>query len=493
MISFEEFKNLAAPKTIIPLYQKINGDFLTPSMLYLKLREAGKNSFLLESVTHGEHLGRYSFIGFSPFYYLKDTGHGVYEGNPSGGCYPVNISFFDKLSNCLKDYMPVRLDDLPHFTCGAVGFIDYEMAGTYEALPLPHHDSIGTDYAFMAFYKNLIAIDHAKNEVILISNVFVENTHNLQERYQEAHADLQTMSEKIRAIEKKEASFYANIQTVSCHFKKENFLQAIQKAKSYIYAGDIFQVVLSRRFSLPYEGDPFHVYRSLRNINPSPYLYYLDCADYQIIGSSPEPLIRCLEGELEIIPIAGTRPRGQTKEEDESQAFTLLNDPKELSEHIMLVDLARNDMGRIAEYGSIRVQDLKTIERYSHVMHIISRVTGHLRKDLHAVDAFKASFPAGTVSGAPKIRAMEIIHELEPENRGIYSGAIGYFDYSGNSDTCIAIRTLIAKENRLYFQAGAGIVAESDPERECQEINDKAKAMIQAIVEAKKRTYDFIY
>jgi anthranilate synthase component 1 len=277
------------------------------------------------------------------------------------------------------------------------------------------------------------------------------------------------------------------------NFKKENYKKAVEQTKEYIFAGDIFQGVISQRFSVKYQGDPFQVYRALRNINPSPYMFYLDFRDYQAIGSSPEPLIRAHDKSLEVIPIAGTRHRSTDPEKDKKLAEDLLNDPKELAEHVMLVDLARNDIGRIAEYGSVKVRDFKTIQRYSHVMHIISRVIGKLKSGFSVIDAFKSAFPAGTVSGAPKIRAMEIINELEPEKRGIYSGAVGYFDFRGNMDMCIAIRTLVANKERLFYQAGAGIVADSNPENEYQETVNKTGALRRAIQEADGGINDLIY
>lgn len=492
-MTFDEFRQAAAPKTIIPFYERFNGDFVTPVMVYLKMRQPGHHSFLLESVIKGEHLGRYSFIGFSPFHLLKDTGTGIMETGPGEKNSSEKTSFFERLSDLLSRYTPIHREGLPRFTCGAVGFIGYEMTREYEAFPPPKSDPIGTDNALMAFYKDLIAFDHLNNEVILIANVFVDNTHDLAALYEDARSRLKSMHDKIQTASELKTSFTAVQESLAANFKKEAFTRAVTRAKEYIYSGDIFQTVLSRRFHMDFSGDAFHIYRSLRNINPSPYLFYLDCGGYQIIGSSPEPLIRCQDHELEIIPIAGTRPRGQNRVDDEANSRDLLKDPKELAEHVMLVDLARNDMGRIAEYGSIRVEDFQTIERYSHVMHIISRVRGRLRHGFHAIDAFKAAFPAGTVSGAPKVRAMEIIHELEPEKRGIYSGAVGYFDYTGNSDTCIAIRTLIAKNNRLYIQAGAGIVADSIPEKEYEETGHKAEAMLKAIEKAGEGLHDFIH
>ena len=491
-MNYEEFKTLSKPGLIIPVYRKFNADFITPVMAYLKLREAGKYSFLLESVIRGEQVGRYSFLSQEPYLIQKhcenktilisDHKNKVYENE-----------FFDLLQHQLKDYELLKTENLPRFTCGAVGFIGYEMINQLEKLPDPKKDITETDDALFGFYNQLIAFDHLKNEVILIANVFVDQDSDDYHLFQEAQNRLDSLQDKLNKPIDAKLKFSVNWKSEEANFKKENFLNAVENAKEYIFAGDIFQAVLSQRFSVAYSGDSFQVYRALRNINPSPYMFYLDFLDYQVIGSSPEPLIRAQDNDLEIIPIAGTRQRGKDKNEDEEIAKDLLNDPKELAEHVMLVDLGRNDLGRISEYGSVKVSDFETVQKYSHVMHIISRVNSKLRPGLTVVDAFKSAFPAGTVSGAPKIRAMEIINELEPEKRGIYSGAIGYFNYGGNMDLCIAIRTLIASKNRMYYQAGAGIVADSIPENEYQETLNKCKALRRAVEQAAGGINDFIY
>jgi len=490
-MNYEEFKKLSQPGLIIPVYRKFNADFITPVMAYLKLREAGKQSFLLESVIKGEQLGRYSFLSQEPYLIQKfqnqktisisDHKNKIYQDD-----------FFSLVQHQLKDYELAQIENLPRFTCGAVGYIGYEMINLIEKLPASKKDVIGSADALLGYYNQLIAFDHLKNEIILIANVFVDEDSDDYHLFQEAQNRLDHLQDKLNKPFNQSLKFNTDWSTEKINFHKEDFLKAVEKAKEYIFAGDIFQTVISQRFSIAYNGDPFQVYRALRNINPSPYMFYLDFLDYQVIGSSPEPLIRAEDNELEIIPIAGTRQRGKDKAEDNELAQELLNDPKELAEHVMLVDLARNDIGRISRYGSVKVTDFKTIQKYSHVMHIISRVHGKLRPGLTVVDAFKAAFPAGTVSGAPKIRAMEIINELEPEKRGIYSGAIGYFNYGGNMDLCIAIRTIVAGKERMYYQAGAGIVADSIPANEYQETLNKCQALRRAIEQAAGGINDLI-
>ena len=491
-MDFERFESLARPKHIVPVYQKYNADFITPVMAYLKMREKGKYSFLLESVVRGEELGRYSFLGQAPYLIQKyKDGNTLTIAGSKNQKHDDN--YFSVLGERLKEYQMITIPELPDFTCGAVGFIGYEMIGLIEKMPENKTDVIQNDDALMAFYDRLIAFDHLKNEVILIANVFIDEESDLEQLYEESLHRLDTLREKLNRPFHVDHDFKVDWDSEQSNFKKDDFKSAVEKTKEYIYAGDIFQGVISQRFSIGYKGDPFQVYRALRNINPSPYMFYLDFRDYQAIGSSPEPLIRAHDKNLEVIPIAGTRHRSDDPEKDKALAEDLLNDPKELAEHVMLVDLARNDIGRIAEYGTVKVQDFKTIQRYSHVMHIISRVVGKLKSGFSVIDAFRSAFPAGTVSGAPKIRAMEIINELEPEKRGIYSGAVGYFDFRGNMDMCIAIRTLVANKERLFYQAGAGIVADSNPESEYQETVNKTGALRRAIQEADGGINDLIY
>jgi len=491
-MTYEEFEKLSRPGLIIPVYSNFNADFITPVIAYLKLREAGKYSFLLESVIKGEQLGRYSFLSQEPYLIQK------FRDNKT-----ITISdhknkiqqedFFALLQRQLQDYELLPSENLPRFTCGAVGYLGYEMIGQIEKLPAPKNDTIGMDDALLGFYNQLVAFDHLKNEVILIANVFVDEESDNQQLYQESQNRLDHLQDKLNRPIANNLNFIADFDTEEANFNRADFIEAVRKVKEYIFAGDIFQAVISQRFSVAYSGDSFQVYRTLRNINPSPYMFFLDFLDYQIIGSSPEPLIRAQDNELEIIPIAGTRRRGKNRTEDDQLAEELLNDPKELAEHVMLVDLARNDLGRVASYGSVKVHDFKTIQKYSHVMHIISRVQGRLRPGLTVVDAFKAAFPAGTVSGAPKIRAMEIINEIEPHKRGLYSSAVGYFNYGGNMDLCIGIRTIIAGKERMYYQAGAGIVADSNPASEYQETLNKCQALRRAIEQANGGIHDFIH
>ncbi|MBN2424169.1 MAG: anthranilate synthase component I [Calditrichaceae bacterium] len=491
-MEFSQFKNLAAPGTIIPVFKKFNADFITPVMAYLKMKEKGKHSFLLESVISGDRIGRYSFLGQAPFLIQKYVNDKTLLVHGSRNQVRED-NYFKVLKEQLHSYKMIEIPELPRFTCGAVGFIGYEMIGNIEKLPAPKTDIVGNDAALMAFYDHLVAFDHLKNEIILIANVFIDKDSNLEALYEEAMHRIDSVREKLNRPLNANLEFSVNWDTEKSNFKKEDYLKAVKTAKEYIFAGDIFQDVVSQRFSVEYSGEPFQVYRALRNINPSPYMFYLDFRDYQVIGSSPESLITALDSDLEIIPIAGTRRRGKNINEDEALAEELLNDPKELAEHVMLVDLARNDLGRISRYGSVKVHDFKTIQYYSHVIHIISRVTGKLKPELDAVDAFMSAFPAGTVSGAPKIRAMEIINELEPERRGIYAGAVGYFDYCGNMDMCIAIRTLVASKGKLFYQAGAGIVADSSPELEYKETMNKVKVLRKAAEEAAGGINDIIY
>jgi anthranilate synthase component 1 len=491
-MTFNEFKSFAKSGYIVPVYKKINADFITPIMTYLKIREPNTYSFLLESALKGEHLGRYSFVGQNPYRVIIASGEKTIIKDHAKN-EVKNDSFFNIFNQHLNAYKNVKLDILPHFTCGAIGFIGYDMVRFIENLPLPKHDPLNGDDAVMAFYDTIITFDHLKNEVILIANAFVDQNSNIAKLYQTAQKRLDKLFEKLKQPMQPELHFKADFNTQTSNFKKNTFIEAVKKSKTYIRSGDIFQVVLSQKLKISFEGDVFQVYRALRNINPSPYMFYLDFVDYQIIGSSPESVISATENELEIIPIAGTRPRGQTADQDTKLAKSLLRDPKENAEHVMLVDLARNDMGKVSEYGSVEVQDFRTIEKYSHVMHIISKVTGKLKKENTSLEAFKSAFPAGTVSGAPKIRAMEIIHELEPDKRGIYAGAIGYFDFSGDMDMAIAIRTMIAKENTIYYQAGAGIVADSDPAKEYEETINKGNALRQAIEQATGGFHDFIH
>jgi len=491
-MTIEEFKTYAKPGHIVPVYKKINADFITPVMAYLKIRDRGNYSFLLESVEKGEQVGRYSFIGQNPYRVLVAEGDNTIVKNYSHN-HIIQGNLFEVLNEELNKYQSISIDGLPQFSCGTVGFVGYEMIRCIEDLPEPKEDVVKNDDAIMAFYDSLITFDHLRNEVILIANAFIDEDSDLSCLYQDAQNRLLILFEKLNSPLQIDLKFSADIGSEKSNFNKDEFKKAVDKSKEHIFAGDIFQVVLSQKFQVDYSGDIFQVYRALRTINPSPYMFYLDFVDYQIIGSSPESVISAKNRKLEIIPIAGTKPRGNNADEDAQYSESLLADPKEIAEHVMLVDLARNDMGKVSDYGSVETSDFKTIEKYSHVMHIISKVHGKLKKDKSSVDAFKSAFPAGTVSGAPKIRAMEIIHGLEPDKRGFYAGAIGYFDHSGNMDMAIAIRTMLAKEGKIFYQAGAGIVADSVPESEYQETLNKGHALRKAIEQATGGFYDFIH
>ena len=475
-VPFEQILKFAREGFRIPVYQILHADFLTPTMVYLRLRGDSSFSFLLESVIKGEQMGRYSFIGAQPVDFLVEQ---------DASRFKSRSPFFNRLDRRLKAKPSIHLPGLPRFSGGAVGYLGFDMIRQIENIPQAKPDTLQIPDAMLGFFDELIAFDHVKNQLFLIKLIDVDDLNHLKKNYQQAVQSLERLKSIILSNEPFELnSFSIDGDAFSSNFAKKEFKSAVEASIDHIYAGDIFQVVLSQRFSLDYSGDVFQVYRALRTINPSPYMFFMDFGRFQLLGTSPEPLIRLEEGQLEIIPIAGTRPRGKDEEQDVALAEELLQDPKERAEHIMLVDLARNDLGRVCRPGTVRVEDLLTIERYSHVMHIISHVFGDIKEDLSAVDAFKASFPAGTVSGAPKIRAMEIINELEPEKRSFYAGAVGYFDYAGNMDICIAIRTMLAKDGKLYWQAGAGIVADSIPENEYQETLNKGKALYKAILKA---------
>ncbi len=473
---FEIFARFARPGFRMPVYRILPADFLTPTMIYLRLRGQGKMSFLLESVVKGRQKGRYSFIGFNPKTHLTQIGTET-SARPT--------SFFTRLQKHLKENRAIHVPELPGFTGGAVGYLGFDMIRHIEQIPTAKPDTLNIPDAMLGFYDTLIAFDHVKNQIFLITLVKVSDLSRLPQQYNNAVRYLNGLQTKI--LSEKDFllhPFLAHLHTLKSNQSKAQFQRAVRTLIHHIYAGDIFQAVLSQRFSLNYSGDVFQVYRALRSINPSPYMFFMDFLTFQFLGTSPEPLIRLEQDRLESIPIAGTRPRGRDENEDKRLAEQLLNDPKEKAEHIMLVDLARNDLSRVCLPGSVNVSDLLTVERYSHVMHLISRVSGKLKKEATALDALKAAFPAGTVSGAPKIRAMELINALEPHKRSFYAGSVGYFAYSGNMDQCIAIRSMVAKDGILHWQAGAGIVADSKPEREYEETLNKSLALLQAVRKA---------
>lgn len=488
MTDFKNFEKLCADYTAVPVYRRLMADVITPVSLFMRIRGQARFPFLLESVEGGETLARYSFLGRNPFQVLRFDGGNVLLTNGNGRPERLEQSYFEALRALTTRYNEPELPELPRLTGGAVGFSAYDTVRQVESLPDVPEDDLELPEAVWAFYDEIFAFDHVKQQVIIIKTIFPEEKDDLQALYEQANIALDRMQEAVEDPSSQTGDFRIEPSKLSSNTERGRFCRMVERAKGYIHEGDIFQVVLSQRFQAPFEGDRFMLYRALRMVNPSPYLFYLDFEDFALIGSSPEVLVRVQDRKAQVLPIAGTRPRGRDREEDEALEKDLKNDPKEVAEHVMLVDLGRNDLSRVCRPATVQMERNQTIERYSHVMHIVSEVTGRLSNELSSVDALKHCFPAGTVSGAPKIRAMEIIDELEPAKRGPYAGAVGYFDYSGNMDTCIAIRTMVATENQVYIQAGAGIVADSDPQKEFEETENKAGALVEALSVALKMT-----
>ncbi len=476
----EQFLELSKSYTAVPVYKRLLADVLTPVSLFMNIREDAENPFLLESVEGGEQLARYSFIGRNPYQKLIFDGENTVLKSKATSVQ-IDQPYFDELKAQTTKYTEPHLLELPRLTGGAVGFSAYDTFRLVEDLPNVPDDDLHLPEAVWGFYDQIFAFDHVKHQIILIKTVFIDDETDIEVAYEHALETLSEMEEAAMSGNMKRRDFNIDTKSLSSNIEKARFTSMVEKAKDYIYEGDIFQVVLSQRFEATMHGDAFMLYRALRMVNPSPYLFFLDFDGFQLVGSSPEVLVRVQDSEVRVLPIAGTRPRGKTHEEDLELESDLKSDPKEVAEHIMLVDLGRNDLSRVSKPGTVKLERNQVIERYSHVMHIVSDVVGEISNDKTSVDALMQCFPAGTVSGAPKIRAMEIIDELEPVKRGIYAGAVGYFDFSGNMDTCIAIRTMVVTDNKVYIQAGAGIVADSDPVKEFEETQNKAGALIQAL------------
>ncbi len=483
------FEKLARSHDIVPVFRDISVDYDTPVSLFDKVA-SGEYSFLLESLEGGERWGRYSFIGFRPFMVISIRGSQVTIEDRNGRQVKQVDNPLDFLQQLMKQFTMARIPGLPRFSGGAVGFLGYDMVRYVERLPDLLEDTANFHDSVFMFPEVLLCVDNLKQSLKIMVNVVSDPAVSPKDAYEKACSFIESVIRKVRrGIDYPEPDIGNLSQTrLESEVSREHFHAMVEKAKEYIRAGDIIQVVLSQRFSGPSQLPPFELYRAVRRINPSPYLYYLKMGGEVLIGSSPEILVRLTGDEIELRPIAGTRPRGGTPEEDTALEEELLQDPKEKAEHVMLVDLGRNDVGRVAEMGSVKVKDFMVVERYSHVMHIVSSVTGKLKKGLDMFDVFKACFPAGTVSGAPKIRAMEIIEELEHARRGPYAGAVGYLGFSGSMDLAIAIRTLCKKDDMLYLQAGAGIVADSVPENEWVETLNKGKALMRAIEDVQART-----
>jgi anthranilate synthase component 1 len=482
---------------LVPITRSFAADLETPVTVYFKLAGHGEPVFFLESVEGGESIGRYSFIGVNPtaIYSIKDQ---AVTERRDGQSHTHTIAPGDDALSVIKDvihrYHPVEIPGLPRFTGGAVGFLAYDIVRHFERLPNTATDELGLPDACFMLVDTLVMFDHVKHQLLILSNAKREPGMSVESAYQSAVERIETVADRLRAplptipenTPPENAEFTANMT-------REYYEQQVLKAKEYIAAGDAFQIVFSRRMSRTTSADPFSIYRSLRMLNPSPYMFFLNFPDDDVIliGSSPEMLVR-YESETNtatVRPIAGTIKRGVTHAEDLANEKAMLNDPKERAEHLMLVDLGRNDLGRVCEYGSVVVPEMFVVERYSHVMHIVSHVEGQLRRDVDAFSLLRASFPAGTLSGTPKIRAMEIIEELEGTRRGIYGGAVGYFDYHGGMDMCIAIRTLLMRGGRIYLQAGGGLVTDSEPGSEYEETVNKARAVAVAIANAEHNLF----
>jgi anthranilate synthase component 1 len=485
---YNEFARLSRDATLVPVVKSVSADLLTPVSAFLAVAAQEPNAFLLESVERGEQIGRYTFLGARPYMQVEARGdqisltRGKRRERRKG-------NIFEVVKELLRAHRPAVVSGLPPFTGGAVGYFAYDVVRQLENIGKRTKDDLNVADCCLMFFDRLLAFDHLRHQIHIIATVDVSEE-DPKQGYQRAVRD-------IAAIEKKLASGLnprlwqmshngsAGKLKVQARTRRETFQHSVEQAKEYIAAGDIFQVVLSQRLDFVPGVAPFNLYRALRTVNPSPYMYFLRFGDTHVLGSSPEMLVRVTGRKLEYRPIAGTHPRGASEAEDEQLERKMKEDEKERAEHVMLVDLGRNDLGRVSEYGSVKVRDLMYVEKYSHVMHLVSALEGKLRPELDALDAFAACFPAGTLSGAPKVRAMQIIEELEPTRRGVYGGSVLYADFAGNLDSCIAIRTMLLKGKKAYLQAGAGIVADSDPASEFQETMNKAQAVLKAVESAK--------
>jgi anthranilate synthase component 1 len=479
--SLETFKELARRGTFVPVCKEIVADLLTPVSAFLKIAEHADYAFLLESVEGGEHVGRYSFLGKDPFLILRSrAGRTTIERG--GVTHESEGSLVDTLRRLMADFRSPFVPDLPRFTGGAVGYLGYGAASWFEpVLGDLGQGTDGADDAGFMLFDTVLAFDHLRHRILIIANARVTADEDLESLYQFACAKIQFLERELeRHLSQTRSKPTAPLDFRS-NYTRERFEDQVRIAKDYIAAGDIYQVVLSQRFETEVGTDPFTVYRALRHVNPSPYMYYIRMGGVSVVGSSPEMLVRVEGSRVETHPIAGTRPRGRNAEEDMRLAEELKRNEKERAEHVMLVDLGRNDIGRVCEYGSVRVPQFMGLERFSHVMHLTSIVEGRLADNHDRLDALVSCFPAGTVSGAPKVRAMQIIKELEGSGRGLYAGAVGYLDFAGNLDFCIAIRTVIISQGRAYVQAGAGIVMDSNPTAEYEETRDKARALLRAL------------
>jgi anthranilate synthase component I len=477
--SFDAFKELAQRGTFVPVYKEIVADLLTPVSAFLKVAEHADYAFLLESVEGGEQVARYSFLGKDPFLIVRARGGKVLIDR-AGETTESDKSFTATIRELMAGFHSPFVPGLPRFTGGAVGYVGYDAAAWFEPVELQAADREDDEAGFMLF-DTVLAFDHVRHRILIIANARISGDEDLESLYQFACAKVEFVERELERALSKTVPPSGKPLEIASNVTREQFEGMVKTAKEYIAAGDIYQVVLSQRFEAAIDADPFTVYRALRHVNPSPYMYFLRVGERSIVGSSPEMLVRVEGRQVQTHPIAGTRPRGRNEEEDVRLGEELKRNEKERAEHVMLVDLGRNDIGRVAKYGTVRVPTYMTLERYSHVMHLVSIVEGKLDEQHDRLDALVACFPAGTVSGAPKVRAMEIIAELENRRRGVYAGAVGYLDFAGNLDFCITIRTVLIENGRAYVQAGAGIVADSNPTAEYEETKDKARAVLRAL------------
>ena len=487
---FKEFSRLAREATLVPVVKSVSADLLTPVSAFLAIAQKESHAFLLESVERGEQIGRYTFLGAAPYMRVKAR-EGKVEIERGRKREVVEENIFHVVKRLLREHRPASVPGVPPFTAGAVGYFAYDVVRQLEKIGEHAKDDLSLPDAELMFFDRLLAFDHLRHQIHIIATADISRE-SPKRAYDRALRDIAALERKLAsglspALWRKSGKAKLGKLKVHAGTKREDYLRMVERCKEYIAAGDIFQVVPSQRFDFVPEVAPFDLYRALRQVNPSPYLYFLRTGDTHILGSSPELLVRVTGRKLEYRPIAGTRPRGRDEAEDSRLEQQMRHDEKERAEHVMLVDLGRNDLGRVSEYGSVKVKELMYVERYSHVMHLVSALEGTLRKDLDALDAFAACFPAGTLSGAPKVRAMQIIEELEPTRRGIYGGSVLYADFAGNLDSCIGIRTLLMQGKKAYLQAGGGVVADSDPASEFQESMNKAGALLRAVEMARNR------
>jgi anthranilate synthase component I len=486
---FRQFSRLARAATLVPVVKSVSADLLTPVSAFLAIAEKEPHAFLLESVERGEQIGRYTFLGARPYMRLKAR-EGKVEIERGRQREGLRENVFQVVKRLLREHRPATVPGLPPFTAGAVGYFAYDVVRQLEEIGEHAKDDLSLPDAELMFFDRLLAFDHLRHQIHIVAAADVSRE-SPRRAYDRALGDIGVLERKLatglsaglwrKSVRSERGTAAAGRLRVHARTRREDFLRGVERSKEYIAAGDIFQVVLSQRLDFVPGVAPFDLYRALRQVNPSPYLYFLRMGDTHILGSSPEMLVRVTGRKLEYRPIAGTHPRGHDEAEDLHLEQQMRSDEKERAEHVMLVDLGRNDLGRVSEYGSVKVKDLMYVERYSHVMHLVSALEGTLRPDFDALDAFAACFPAGTLSGAPKVRAMQIIEELEPTRRGIYGGSVLYADFAGNLDSCIGIRTLLMQGKHAYLQAGAGIVADSDPATEFQESMNKAQALLRAV------------